>query len=267
MNRRPRNSRPRTPGLAPTGTYTFATAVGIRPVGQQDKTYGNLRLSVRDYLRRSLLTGTAIVLPVLITAVLFIFIVNVLSQLLNPLVIPIQRSPGERSFFVSQLIAAAVLFGLIFFVGAFTESRVGGDRLKRSLDSTMAHIPGIRSIYSPLDQISTMLLEGNTKNFQDVVLVEFPREGLYSVAFQTSHPPEMIERATEEDEMITVFLPMGPNPFMGGFILHMSEDEVYRLDLSVEEGVSSIVSFGVAVEIDDHPPDVPIDLEEVRKNN
>ncbi|MDZ5813402.1 DUF502 domain-containing protein, partial [Halorubrum sp. AD140] len=98
-----------------------------------------------------------------------------------------------------------------------------------------------------------------------VVLVEFPREGLYSVAFQTSRPPEMIEQATEEDEMITVFLPMGPNPFMGGFVLHMSEDEVYRLDLSVEEGVSSIVSFGVAVEIDDHPPDVPIDLEEVRK--
>lgn len=230
---------------------------------QDDKTYGNQRLSVLDYLRKSIITGTAIVLPVLITAVLFLFVVNFLSQLLNPLVAPIQAGPGNASPLVSKLIAVIVLFGIIFVVGIFTESRIGGDRLKRSLDATMAQIPGIRSIYSPLDQISTMLLEGDTQNFQDVLLVEYPKEGSYSVAFQTSHPPEMIEQATEEDDMLTVFLPMGPNPFMGGFILHMSEEEVYRLDLSVEEGISSIVSFGVAVEIDDHPPDVPVDLDEV----
>ncbi|WP_169302403.1 DUF502 domain-containing protein [Halorientalis salina] len=234
---------------------------------QDSETYGNLRLSIRDYLRKSVITGTAIVLPVLITAVLFLFIVNFLSQLLNPLVIPIQEGPGDTSPFVSKLIAIVVLFGIIFFVGAFTESRVGGDRLKRNLDATMAQIPGIRSIYSPLDQISTMLLEGDTQNFQDVLLVEYPKEGSYSVAFQTSTPPEMIEQTTEEDDMLTVFLPMGPNPFMGGFILHMSEDEVYPLDLSVEEGVSSIISFGVAVEIDDHPPDVPIDLDKVTKDD
>lgn len=231
------------------------------------KTYGNLRLNTRNYLRKSVVTGTAIVLPLLITAVLFLFIVNFLSQLLNPLVIPIQMGPGDTSEFTSKLIAVLVLFSIILFVGAFTESRIGGDRVKRGLDATMAQIPGIRSIYSPLDQISTMLLEGDTQNFQEVLLVEFPREGSYSIAFQTSHPPEMIERTTEEDDMLTVFLPMGPNPFMGGFILHMSEDEVYRLDLSVEEGISSIVSFGVAVEIDDHPPDVPVDLDKVKKDD
>jgi len=232
-------------------------------MGQKDETYGNLRLSVYEYLRRSIITGAAIVLPVLITAVLLLFVINLLSQLLDPLVIPIQEGPGDTSPLVSKLLAVVVLSGVVFFVGAFTESRVGGDRLKQSLDATMAQIPGIRSIYSPLDQISTMLLEGDTQNFQDVLLVEFPREGSYSVAFQTSRPPETIERATEEDDMLTVFLPMGPNPFMGGFILHMSEDEVYRLDLSVEEGISSIVSFGVAVEIDDHPTDVPVDIEDI----
>ncbi|MFC6757712.1 MULTISPECIES: DUF502 domain-containing protein [Haloarcula] len=236
-------------------------------MGNDSKTYGNLRLSIRNYFRKSIVTGTAIVLPVLVTAILFLFIVNFLSQLLNPLVIPIQMGPGDTSPLVSKLIAVVVLFGIILFVGAFTESRIGGDRLKRSLDTTMAQIPGIRSIYSPLDQISTMLLEGDTQNFKDVLLVEYPKEGCYSIAFQTSRPPEMIERVTEEDDMLTVFLPMGPNPFMGGFILHLSEDEVYRLDLSVEEGISSIVSFGVAVEIDDHPPDVPVDLDKVKKDS
>lgn len=236
-------------------------------MGKDGKTYGNLKLSSGNYLRKSIVTGTAIVLPVLVTTIIFLFIVNFISGLLDPFVIPIQMGPGDTSPLVSKLIAVGVLFGIIIFVGAFTESRVGGDRLKRSLDTVMAQIPGVRSIYSPLDQISTMLLEGDTQNFQDVLLVEYPREGCYSIAFQTSRPPETIERVTEKDDLLTVFLPMGPNPFMGGFIVHVSEEDVYRLDLSVEEGISSIVSFGVAVEIDDHPPDVPIDLDEITEDS
>lgn len=205
------------------------------------------------------MTGTAIVLPVLITAFVFILIIDLLSGLLNPLVIPIQAILGVTSPLVPQVIAAAVLILTILFVGAFTESRVGGDRLKLKLDNAMDSIPGIRSIYGPLDQISEMLLEGDTQNFQDVVLVEFPIKGSYSMAFQTSRPPDMIEEATQAEDMLTVFMPMGPNPFMGGFIMHLSEDKIYELDLSVEEGISSIVSFGVAVEIDEPPPGDPVD--------
>ncbi len=223
-------------------------------------TYRNVSSGVDKFLRRSLVTGTAIVLPVLVTLFVFLLVVNLLSGLLNPLVIPIQEVLGASSPLVAQGVAAVVLVLTILIVGAVTESRVGGDRLKQSLDSAMAGIPGISSIYGPLDQISTMLLEGDTDNFQDVVLVEFPTEGSYSVAFQTSHPPAMIEEATAAEDMLTVFMPMGPNPFMGGFIMHLSQDEVYELDLSVEEGISSIVSFGVAVEIDEQPVDVPIDL-------
>jgi uncharacterized membrane protein len=73
----------------------------------------------------------------------------------------------------------------------------------------------------------------------------------------------MIERATDDEDMLTVFMPMGPNPFMGGFIMHLAEDEVYDLDLSVEEGIASIVSFGVAVEIDEHADEVPLDMEDL----
>ena len=225
------------------------------------------RLSPRGYLRKSIITGTAIVFPVLITAAVVLFIVNFLSQLLNPVVAPIQMGPRDISPVLSKLIAIVMLFVIIFLVGTFTESRIGGDRLKAGLDAAMAQIPGVRSIYNPLDQISTMLLDGDTRNFKDVVLVEFPKEGSYSIAFKTSNPPDQIERATEENDMLTVFMPMGPNPFMGGFILHMAEDEVYPLDLSVEEGISSIVSFGVAVELDERPPEVPINLDEITEDD
>lgn len=226
--------------------------------------YHEVEDSVDRFLRQSLITGTAIVLPVLITAFVFLIVVDLLSGLLNPLVIPIQEGLGAKSPLIPQLIAAIVLIFTILVVGAVTESRLGGNRLKQGIDTTMGQIPGISSIYGPLDQISTMLLEGDTQNFQDVVLVEFPKEGSYSLAFQTSHPPDMIEDVTQAEDMMTVFMPMGPNPFMGGFIMHLSEEEVYQLDLSVEEGISSIVSFGVAVEIDDHPEESPLDLDDLR---
>jgi uncharacterized membrane protein len=216
--------------------------------------------SINDYVRQTALTGTAIVLPLLITVFLLLLIVNFLSGLLTPLVIPIQEGLGTNSRLVPQLISLLVLALTIFFVGAITESRFGGDRLKEGLDATIARIPGLRTIYGPLDKISTMLVEGDTQNFQEVVLVEFPKEGSYSVAFRTSQPPEKIESATEERHRLTVFMPMGPNPFMGGFILHLSEDEVYPVDLSVEEGISSVVSFGVAVETDPRDSELPFDL-------
>ena len=70
--------------------------------------------------------------------------------------------PRDISPVLSKLIAIVVLFVIIFFVGTFTESRIGGDRLKAGLDAAMAQIPGVRSICNPLDQISTMLLDGDT---------------------------------------------------------------------------------------------------------
>lgn len=230
----------------------------MAPIGS---TYQRIGDGNRAFLKQSLLTGTAIVLPVLITAFVFLVLVNLLSRLLNPMVIPIQVALGSTSPLVPQVVSFVILLGTIFLVGAVTESRVGGDRLKQGLDYTMARLPGIRSIYGPLDQMSKMLLQGDTQNFQDVMLVEFPTENSYALAFQTSQPPDMIERAVDDDEMVTVFLPMGPNPFMGGFILHLSTEEVYDLDLSVEEGIASIISFGVAVELDEHPTAVPIDID------
>lgn len=200
-------------------------------------------------------------LPVLMTAFVALVIINLLANLLNPMVIPIQAALGTNSPLLPQVISLVILLGTIFAIGTVTESRVGGDRLKQGLDYTMARLPGISSIYGPIDQMSKMLLEGDAQNFKDVVLVEFPNENSYALAFQTSHPPDIVETAVDGEDMLTVFLPMGPNPFMGGFILHISEDEVYDLDLSVQEGISSIISFGVSVELDEPPPEVLIDID------
>jgi len=214
--------------------------------------------SFQEFLRQALVAGTAIVVPVLVTAVVLLIVIDLLSGLLDPLVIPIRSALGSESgsALLPQAVAATVLFCSILVVGLINESNVGGNRLKQGLDSTMAQIPGVSSIYAPLDRISELMLEGDTDNFQEVVLVEYPEEGSYSVAFKTAEPPDQIQAVVGGDEMITVFMPMGPNPFMGGFIMHVDEDQVHDVDLTVEEGITSVVSFGVAVEHDPETTEV-----------
>ncbi len=211
----------------------------------------------REFLRQVFVTGTAIVVPVLITAVVLLIVVDLLSGLLDPLVIPIRQALGssEGSTLLPRAVAAVVLLATIAVVGLVNETGLVGHRLKAGLDSAMTQIPGVGSIYAPLDRMSEMLLEGDTDNFQEVVLVEYPHEGSYSIAFKTAEPPVDVRTAVDGEDMITVFMPMGPNPFMGGFIMHVEEAQVHNVDLTVEEGITSIVSFGVAVEQDDHGPD------------
>jgi uncharacterized membrane protein len=193
---------------------------------------------------------------VLLTVVVLLVGLNFISGLLNPFAIPIHRflgNPGDPGAFTTAL-AATVLGATVVATGALAESRYVGD-IEAAVDRGMARLPGISTIHGTLNQLSEMLVESDTDSFQEVVLVEYPTEGSYSVAFKTAEPPAVIGEAVPGEEMTTVFMPMGPNPFMGGFILHVSEGRVYDVDLSVEEGVTSVVSFGVAIDQDDIPTD------------
>jgi uncharacterized membrane protein len=212
--------------------------------------------TTRSYLKSSILTGTAIVIPVLLTVVVLFVGLNFIASLLNPLAVPIHRflgNPGDPGVFTTAL-AGTVLGGMIVTLGALAESQYAGD-IEQAVDRGMARLPGISTIHGTLDQISEMLVESDTDSFQEVVLVEYPVEGSYSVAFKTAEPPDVVCEAVADEEMITVFMPMGPNPFMGGFILHIGADRVHDVDLSVEEGVTSVVSFGVAVDQEELEPD------------
>jgi len=92
-----------------------------------------------------------------------------------------------------------------------------------------------------------VMLESDTQSFRDVKLVEFPHEGAYTLGFVTTEtPPELAEPAGHAD-MLTLFLPLAPNPVMGGHLVHMPADRVMDVDMTVEEGIRAIVTSGVAV--------------------
>jgi uncharacterized membrane protein len=148
---------------------------------------------------------------------------------------------------VVQTLTAAVLGLLILLVGLTAESRYGGGGLATRVEDLLASVPGVGSIYRSIDEISELLLESDTDSFKEVKLVEYPDEGSYTLAFLTAETPEVVREATGHGEMVTLFMPMAPNPVMGGYVVHVSEDRVYDVNMTVEEGIQSIVSSGVAV--------------------
>jgi hypothetical protein len=92
-----------------------------------------------------------------------------------------------------------------------------------------------------------IVLESEGQNFRDVKLVEFPDDGAYTLGFVTTETPDMLANPAGHDQMYTMFLPLAPNPVMGGHLVHLPAQKVIDVDMTVEEGIQAVVTSGVAV--------------------
>ena len=120
-----------------------------------------------------------------------------------------------------------------------------GRRLVVFWESQLARIPLVRTIYSAIKQIMEAVLATDAKSFRKVLLVEYPRKGVWSLAFMTSNDLGEVQDKTIAN-VISVFIPTTPNP-TSGFVLMVPESDVIELDMSVEEGLKMIISMGVVV--------------------
>jgi len=208
---------------------------------------------VRTTFRQAFFSGVALTIPLFVTLLVVGFVVNTLSNVFDPVVAfafrlsGSQLEPTETPTYLVKLVAAAVLLLGIFTVGLVAERRSGPGRIESMFDATMERIPGVGSIYTSFDEMSQMLLDSDTQSFQAVVLVEHPTADSYTEAFVIAATPPEIEDATGSEEMVTLFMPMAPNPVMGGHVVHVPTERVYDVDMTVEEGIRSIVTSGVAI--------------------
>jgi uncharacterized membrane protein len=200
-------------------------------------------------LRQVFLSGMALTVPFFITVLILTWMLNVLSNALTPLADAlIVLGPGDGlSPLLVESMAAALIIGLIFVVGLAAQHGPNTN-LGQRVDHLMEDLPGVGSIYTSVERMSDVIVEGDTDSFQEVKLVEFPRERSYSLAFLTADAPPAIEDATGEDDMQTVFVPMAPNPVMGGHLLNLPRERVHDVDLSVEEGMQAIMTTGLAID-------------------
>ncbi|WP_049903955.1 DUF502 domain-containing protein [Halococcus agarilyticus] len=217
---------------------------------------------VRETLREWVITGAALTIPFLITVMVLAFVLNFVSDLLTPVVdvaryfglvgptVEMARSLGLGPEFGSVLIelgTVLVLLLVVLAVGIVANHTSSDREFSKLFHTAMEAIPGVGSVYTSFRRMSDVLIESDTSSFQEVKLIQFPNEGTYSFAFVTAEPPDTLDDAAEHDDLRTLFMPLAPNPVMGGFLIHVPADRVYDVDLTVEEAVSAIVTSGVAI--------------------
>ena len=205
--------------------------------------------AVRRDLRQTLLSGLALTVPFFITLLVLVWVLGFVSNALSPLAsVIVALGPGAGvSAWLVQLAAAGIVFGLVFAVGVAAQH--GPDtHLADRIDVLMEDLPGIGSIYTSVERMSDVFVEGDTESFREVKIVEFPRENCFALAFLTADTPTVLEDAAGEGEMLTVFVPMAPNPVMGGHLVNLPEDRVFDIEMSVEEGMQAIMTTGMAID-------------------
>lgn len=210
--------------------------------------------SILSTVRAALITGLALTVPVAITLFLLFFVVDFIASFFDPIVAAITTTLGIGSTMVIGGLYVGtflLLLALVALLGLAART-TSGQRAEIAISNAIEGIPGIGAVYASFNEMSELLLDSDTRSFREVVLVEYPTQGSYAVAFLTAETPAMIRDSTGHDAMRTVYVPMSPNPVMGGFVMHVADDRVYDVEMSVEEGIQSIVTSGVALgEVDD----------------
>jgi uncharacterized membrane protein len=228
-------------------------------------------MGVRDRLGASartfrgwLLTGVALTVPLVITVLVLGVVANFLLNLVAPVVTVVRIVPGISPVVQGLLVQLLGLFLLLVLIGGIgAVAHVTEDSYAPTFHSAIERIPGVGELYRSFRRMSDMFVESDTETFQEVKLVEFPHEGAYSLAFVTANTPEKIQAAAGEIEMQTLFVPLAPNPVMGGFLVNFASDQIYEIDLTVEEAVQSIITSGVSSEVADRDRDRPLTMDEL----
>ena len=191
--------------------------------------------SILSSLRNNFIAGVVVLIPIGITLYLTVFIINISSKL-----IPKEINPNHYLPYNIPGLEILIAVLLITIIGWISLSFIG-KRLFNLFETILNKIPIIRTIYSAVEQ----LIETFTSSKSDkktVVLVEYPRKGVFAVGFATKENTGEIRKKAGK-ELLNVFVPTTPNP-TSGFLLMFPKDEVIFLDLTFEEASKFIVSAG-----------------------
>ncbi|RKX69517.1 hypothetical protein DRP53_07925 [candidate division WOR-3 bacterium] len=187
--------------------------------------------------RRVLLTGLVVLLPIFLTIFLFWFVIDKLSHLFRSLfnAIPVV---GQLPGVVLVLIGLLVLAILVFFVGLFVQSFVGRKLLEWT-ERLFNRLPIFRDIYNATrDLTQTLLIKKSS--FRKVVLIQFPRRGIYTIGFVTN------EGRVKGKEVFYIFVPTTPNP-TSGWLCIVPKNEAIEVDITINEGLKLVISGGMSL--------------------
>ena len=201
-------------------------------------TFKRKRISFVARLRNYFITGIVVLIPIGLTLYLTKFIIDVSSKLL-----PKEINPNFYLPFKIPGLEIIVTIIFITIIGGLSLSFIG-KKILQIFNDLLKRIPILRTIYSAIGQLTETLAPQGRSQKKSVVLVEYPRKGIWAVGFATKDNEGEISEKTKS-ELVNVFVPTTPNP-TSGFLLMFPIDEVIYLNMTFEEASKFIVSAGTS---------------------
>ena len=191
-------------------------------------------------IKRYFIAGLLVWLPIWATIIIIKFIIDLLDKSLN--LLPAQYRPEQLFGFNIPGLGLVITLLIIFITGLLVTNFLG-HKLVSYWEKLVSRIPLIRSIHAAVKQVSHAVLHPTGSSFRKVMLIEYPRPGIWSVAFMTSD--KFTDAPTDED-VVTAFVPTTPNP-TSGFLTIVPKKSTIELDMSVEEALRMVISLGVVM--------------------
>lgn len=193
-------------------------------------------------IRRWLLAGLLVLVPLAITFWVLNWIVGTLDQTLQ--ILPVDWHPDQVLGHHVPGFGVLLALAIVLIIGAVTSNFLGR-KLVGWWDALLGRIPIVRSIYSSVKQVSDTLFAENGNAFRQALLVQWPREGVWTIAFQTGTPGGDVLNHLD-GEYLSVYVPTTPNP-TGGYFVMLKKSDCIELKMSVDEALTYVISMGVVV--------------------
>ena len=194
-------------------------------------------------LRRWLFAGLLVIAPLAITLWVLQWIVGTLDQTL--LILPGAWQPEHLIGFRIPGLGVLLALAILLLVGAVTSNFIGRKVVEWG-DAVLHRIPVVRSIYSSVKQVSDTLFSPGGNAFRTAVLVQWPRPGVWTIAFVTGSPGGDVAAQLGGGDYVSVYVPTTPNP-TGGYFVMLRRDDCVELRMSVDEALRYVISMGVVV--------------------
>lgn len=192
------------------------------------------------FLQRYFISGLLVWLPIAITILVIRFLVDLLDSTL--VLLPTQYQPDELIGFHVPGIGVLIIVAIILLTG-FIAANFLGRKIVEIWDAVISRIPVVRTLYTGIKQVTQTLLTPGGQSFRKVFLVEYPRQGMWTVAFQTGGMTPEIDKIDGE-KRISLYVPTTPNP-TSGFLLMVAKKDAIELNMSVEQALKFVISLGV----------------------
>jgi uncharacterized membrane protein len=191
-----------------------------------------IKVSMKKYF----LSGLLVTVPLIITYLVLKALFGAVDGILSPIIIKLLGRDIPGLGIIATLI-------LILIAGVLTRGFIGSSLIKQ-WDKIMAILPLVRTVYSAAKQLVVTIVGEKTELFQRVVIIPYPRQGIFTLGFAVN---EVSQRAIGLDaEHVAVFIPSSPTPFTG-YVVIVNKDEIYPTTINVEEAVKFLVSGGIAL--------------------